>query len=90
MFLVLILLVVVIVVLVVVVAGTLTPRCLNIDKPLPAANGQHKRALLDREGGRNEDQAYSRLVTVLFRHFMYRSSDINFIYDCVDQIFVLT
>lgn len=38
----------------------------------------------------NEDHADSCLVTVLFRHFMYRSSDINFIYDCVDQIFVLT
>lgn len=37
--------------LVVVVVGALTPRCLNIDKPLPAANGRHKRACPGGRGG---------------------------------------
>lgn len=44
MFLVLLRFVVIVVLVVVVVVGALTPRCLNIDKPLAAANGQHKRA----------------------------------------------
>lgn len=38
-------------VVVVVVVGALTPRCLNIDKPLPAANGRHKRACPGGRGG---------------------------------------